>query len=173
VFPGIRWCEGLLDGCASGAGAGMSESGFVKRDLFETYITEHFAKYAGIEKGSNRPTTLILYDGHKSHISLTLTQWAREHSVVLFVLPPHSSHLTQPLDVAVFGPMKQYYYRECMPYMHNNPGINITRYDVANLSAKPYVKAFSPENLASAFRKAGIYPFDTSKICKEQLAPST
>ena len=40
-------------------------------------------------------------------------------------------------------------------------------------SAKPYVKAFSLENLASAFQKARIHPFDTSKICKEQLAPST
>jgi len=35
------------------------------------------------------------------------------------------------------------------------------------------VKAFLPENLARAFRKAGIHPFDTSKICEEQLALST
>ena len=43
-------------------------------DLFETYITEHLAKYAGIWKVSNRPTTLFLYDEHNLHISLTFTQ---------------------------------------------------------------------------------------------------
>ena len=60
VFPGKRWCKGLLNSCALGAGTGMSESGFVKCDLFETYITEHLAKYARIEKGSNRSTFRIL-----------------------------------------------------------------------------------------------------------------
>jgi len=167
VLPGIRWGQELLDGYASGVGAGMSESGFVKRDFFETHITEHFAKYAGIEKGSNWPTTLILYDGHTSHISRTLTQWARERSVVLFVLPPHSSHLTQSLDVVVFGPIKQYYYRECMTYcMHNNPGRNITRYDEANLSAKPYVKALSPEQLVIGFGRLEYMPLTQVKSVK-------
>jgi len=42
--------SGVVGWICFGVGAGMSESGFVKRDFFETYITEHFAKYAGIEK---------------------------------------------------------------------------------------------------------------------------
>jgi hypothetical protein len=36
---------------------------------------------------------------------------------VLFVLPPHSSHLTQPLDVGIFGPLKNIYNRECSTFM--------------------------------------------------------
>jgi hypothetical protein len=27
----------------------------------------------------------------------------------VFVLPAHSSHLTQPLDVSLFGPLQHYY----------------------------------------------------------------
>ena len=29
---------------------------------------------------------------------------------MLYVLPPHTSHLTQPLDLAVFGLLKSQYY---------------------------------------------------------------
>ena len=34
------------------------------------------------------------------------------------------------------------------------------------------VKAMSPENLTSAFKKAGIYPFNGSVMSQEQVAPS-
>ena len=68
--------------------------------------------------------TFILYDGHKSHISLILSDWARKHKVTLFVLPPLSSHLTQPLDVAVFGPFKAIYNSECQAYMKKFLGAN-------------------------------------------------
>lgn len=116
--------------------------------------------------------TLILFDGHRSHTSLTLTDWAKRNNVILFVLPPHSSHLTQPLDVGVFGPFKSMYYTECQSFMRRNPGMNISKYDIACLTRKPYMKAFSTENLVSAFRRTGIYPFVRTAITDSQIAPS-
>ena len=73
--------------------------------------------------------------------------------MILFVLPPHSSHLTQPMDIGVFGPFKCMYNHECEVYKKNNPGISITKYSIAKLTTKPYVKAFSPENRISAFKR--------------------
>ena len=64
------------------------------------------------------------------------------------------------------------YNRECHTYMQNNPGISITKYAIAELTARPYVKAMSPENLTSAFKKAGMFPFNNSVISVEQVAPS-
>ena len=92
--------------------------------------------------------------------------------MILFVLPLHSSQFTQPLDVGVFGLFKCMYNHECELYKKINPGISITKYAIAKLTAKPYVKALSPENLSSAFKKSGIYPFDSAVITSEQVAPS-
>ena len=149
----------------------MSDSGFVNRGLFETYLMGHFAKHARLDGASHKPV-LVLYDGHKVHLSLTLTDWAKDHNVVLFVLPPHTSHLTQPLDAGIFGQLKKLYNRECQSYIHSNPGISITRYEIARLTAKPYTRAFTPENISSAFKKAGIYPFNDLEITNIQTAPS-
>ncbi|XP_067654448.1 uncharacterized protein [Haliotis asinina] len=171
VFPGKRWSDDLLTGARVGSNGKMSQTGWSNSAIFETYVMDHLAKHAGIKEGIDVPPTPILYDGHKSHISLTLTDWARKRNV-LFVLPPHTSHLTQPLDVRVFGPFKNPYYRECQTYLHNNPGVSITRYEDAALSAQPYIKALCPANISNAFRKSGIFPFDRGVIDEAQTAPA-
>ena len=172
VFPGVRWNDSLLSGASVGAAGEMSKSGWSSSDVFRNYLTKHFATYANISSGTDGEPTLVLYDGHRSHISLTLTEWAKAHNVVLFVLPPHTSHLTQPLDVGVFGPFKAMYNKECQTYMNKNPGLTITRYQVAELTANPYLKSLTPENLTAAFRKTGIYPFDNKVIFDSQVAPA-
>ena len=114
-----------------------------------------------------------MYDGHKSHLSITLAEWAKKRNVVLFVLPPHTSHLTQPLDVAVFDPLKSQYYKQRQSYLQQNPGISITRYEVAKLTARPYLKALCPDNITAGFKKSGIYPFNSQTLAPSQLAPAS
>jgi hypothetical protein len=52
---------------------------------------------------------LLIFDGHKSHISVDLIDWAKEQKIILFILPAHTSHILQPLDVACFGPFQKIY----------------------------------------------------------------
>ncbi|MEW8543568.1 MAG: hypothetical protein AB2693_08525 [Candidatus Thiodiazotropha sp.] len=173
VFPGQRWNDELLSGSPSGASGEMSKSGWSSSSVFYNYLTKHFVKYVNISDQPATEPTLILYDGHRSHISLTLTEWARRHNVILFVLPPHTSHLTQPLDVGVFGPFKTMYNTVCQNYMKSNPGLTITKYQIAELTCKPYLKSLTAENLTAAFRKTGIHPFNSSVLTDSQVAPST
>ena len=44
---------------------------------------------------------------------------------------------------------------------------------MAKLTAKPYVRAVSAENLTSAFRKTGIFPYNSKAITETQVAPAT
>jgi hypothetical protein len=88
-----------------------------------------------------------------------ISDWAKKHNVVLFVLPPHTSHLTQPLDVGAFGPLKSMYSKECQMYLQKNPGINITKYEIAELTRRPYLKALlrmgPSEQLSELFCQMG------------------
>ena len=172
VFPGQRWNEDFMKGACPGAAGEMSKTGWSNSIIFQNYVTKHFVKYVKLPGDKTSAPVLILYDGHKSHISLTLADWAIKNNVILFVLPPHSSHVTQPLDVAIFGPFKSMYFTECQAYMRRNPGANITKYHIAELTSKPYLKALSAENLISAFRRTGIHPFNHSAIPDTDVAPS-
>lgn len=48
-------------------------------------------------------------DGHVSHMTWEFFDFCLNHKIVPFCLPPHSTHLLQPLDVGLFGPLQKHY----------------------------------------------------------------
>ena len=158
VFPGQRMVADLMAGKTVGADATVTPSGWSNSDVFRTYMKEHFLKFV---QGRDTGTILVLYDGHRSHIGLDLIDWARDNNIVLFVLPPHCSHVLQPMDIGCFGPLQLIYNQECLAFsrLHHR---TVTRYDVCALACKAYAAALSPSNLQSAFAKAGIYPLKSA-----------
>ncbi|EDO00854.1 hypothetical protein SS1G_03328 [Sclerotinia sclerotiorum 1980 UF-70] len=56
----------------------------------------------------DRPRLLIM-DGYSSHITGSFIAFCIEKDIDLLILPSHCSHLLQPLDIAVYGPMKRYH----------------------------------------------------------------
>ncbi len=59
---------------------------------------------------------VLIGDNLGSHISLHVMELCREHNVRFIFLPANSTHLTQPLDVAVFAPMKKQWRVELNKY---------------------------------------------------------
>ena len=79
---------------------GLSGIGWMHQHLFEKWFKRHFLSYTP----PLRPL-LILLDGHTSHYSPEAITMAAEEQVLLFVLPPNTTHLSQPLDKRIFGPL--------------------------------------------------------------------
>ena len=168
VFAGKRFTPDLMKGALPGSAHCMSEKGWSNSLIFQEYLTSHLVKF--IPQGDG--FTLILYDGVKSHISAPLVKWARKKNIILMVLPAHTSHILQPLDVGCFGSMKNTYYSLCRDFMKNHIGQIITRYDICSLSCKAYAKSVTVASAVSAFRNSGIYPYNPTIISSEKLAPS-
>lgn len=81
---------------------GTSPNGYMDIELSYLWVEKLFIpKTAHLEK----PILLIL-DGHKSHIDIKVIDLLKEHRIVLFCLPPHTTNILQPLDVAIFRPLK-------------------------------------------------------------------
>lgn len=93
-----------ITGGPTGAVYGTTDSGWMTEQSFYEWMSDFFLPHID-EQSDGRPYLLLL-DGHASHVSLRVRELAEAHNVFLFLLLPHSSHLCQPLDVAVFGPMK-------------------------------------------------------------------
>ena len=86
--------------------------------------------------------------------------------------PPHCSHRMQPLDVCVFGPFKRFYNKFADAWMTSHPGQSITIYDVAELSGVAFNKAFCMENIISAFKSTGIFPFNLNIFTNDMFLPA-
>lgn len=50
---------------------------------------------------------LLIMNGHGSHITVGFISFCMDNAIDLLILPPHWSHVLQPLDVGVFSPLKR------------------------------------------------------------------
>ena len=60
---------------------------------------------------------------HFSHMHPDTVNFAITNGIDIFVLPPHTSHFLQPLDVGVYGRFKGLYEKELLKFPLNNGGV--------------------------------------------------
>ena len=151
------WTRGEV----AGTRYGVSDSGWTDRGLFFSWLQEHFLAHAV----PARPL-LLLIDGHSSHYDPDSIRFAQNHSVIIFYLPPHTTHETQPLDVSFFGPLKKNWGKVCHDFIQTSPGKVITKYNFSELFAKAWLRTCLPEIICNGFKKAGIIPFQSDSLIK-------
>ena len=130
-------------------------SGWIDQELFRDWFERHFLQYAP----AARPLLLLL-DGHSTED----VRLAASNGVIMFALPPDTTHVAQPLDVTSFHALKTYWDRECNKYMAENLGKVVTVYQFSQLFAAAYKLAMTRENIASRFKKSSIYPLNRHAI---------
>ena len=82
----------------------------------------------------------------------------------MFCLPPHTTHLLQPLDKTCFSPLKGYWNEECQKYMSSNSGRVVNRFNFSEIFAKAWKKAMVPSIISSGFQTTGVYPFSRKAV---------
>ena len=138
---------------------GLSGKGWIDQELFDLWFTKHFLRYAP----PARPLLLLL-DGHSSHYCPTTIRFAVTEQVIIFTLPPNTTHLTQPLDKGVFGPLKMCWRQVCHQFLVKNPGTQVTKLNFSALFSEAWVQALTPKNVISGFQTTGVYPPDRNAI---------
>ena len=99
-------------------------------EWFSIWFSNHFLCYAATWP------LLLLIDGHSSHYCPDTIHLAASEQVFRFTLPPNTTHLTQLLDKACFGPLKVAWKDACHEYMTKHPGKVVTRYNFSRLFNK-------------------------------------
>lgn len=103
---------------------------------------------------------ILLLDGHSSHYCPETIKIAAERKVILFALPPHTTHTTQSLDRGCFVPLKVAWRQACHGFVVKNPGRVVTRSEFCQLFSKSCRKAKTMLNIISSFKVTGVCPFD-------------
>ena len=150
-----EWTRGEVPGTQYG----LSDTGWTNKTLFHGWLVEHFLVHAV----QGRPL-LLLVDGHSSHYDPETIRFAKEHNVIIFCLPPHTTHEAQPLDVSFFGPLKTNWGHVCHDFYQSAAGRVVTKYNFSELFAKAWMKTCTPAIICAGFRRAGIIPFDPERV---------
>ena len=138
----------------------LSENGWTTNEIGYEWI-QHFDKYTRSRTiGKYR---LLILDGHESHISAQFQQYCKESNIITLCMPPHSSHLLQPLDVGCFSPLKTSYGKQIENLIRLQ--INyITKLEFLPAFKDAFKAAFTEQNIKSGFRAAGLVPYDPENV---------
>lgn len=107
-----------------------------------------------------------------THESLEVLTFCHENNIILCRLPSHTSHKLQPCDVGIFGPLKTAY-REQVEQLFRGGANTVGKQHFTLLYDRARNAAFTPENIKSAWRKAGLFPFDPDRVLRGMGHPST
>lgn len=121
--------------------------------------------------GPQRPQLLIL-DSHGSHEVVELLELARNENIHVLALPPHATHMLQPLDRVVFAPFKKAYRQICTEFMTAHPGHTINKTTWPRILKRTWETVMEPELLRKAFVATGIFPCNKDAIPRTAFAPS-
>ena len=88
----------------------LSDSGWTNDNLGLEWLVQVYHPHT--EKLRQGIYRLLIMDGHGSHATPEFDTKCKELNIIPLYLPPHSSHLLQPLDVGCFSPLKTTYTKE-------------------------------------------------------------
>ena len=137
---------------------GHSTSSWMDQNLFLQWLRSVFEPTITAMR-LTRPVLLII-DGARVHLSMWISEFCDEHNIILYVLHPNSTHLTQPLNLSLMGSVKVHYKESVRRWIADNPFTTYDKFAFPKAFADMWKRAATVENAAKGFRVAGIYPFN-------------
>jgi hypothetical protein len=139
----------------------VSENGWTNNEIGLIWLKDVFDKYT-----KNRTIgqyRLLILDGHGSHVTPDFDRFCLDHSIIVLCMPPHSSHLLQPLDVSCFSVLKRSYGKLVEKQM--SLGVNhIDKQEFLLLYQQARTEALHEKNIRSGFAATGLVPYDPNRV---------
>lgn len=155
MYP--TWVEGGVEGACYN----RNDSGWFDMPIFEDWFFKCFLPTCRYLKGPK----VMIGDNLSSHISLEVIQLCEKNNIRFILLPPNATHLCQPLDVAVFRPIKRSWRMLLDDWKDKNSG-PIPKSEFPKLLRNTLEKLHESmqNNIKSGFNATGIYPFNKQKV---------
>jgi len=90
----------------------MTENRWTNDAICHQWFNKVFLPFVK-NRGDKTKHILLIMDGHGSHETLEMLDYAEANNVMLLRLPAHTTHELQPLDVGAFGPLQSSWIQHC------------------------------------------------------------
>lgn len=160
VYKANNIYENWTVGGPPGALYDNSSSGWFDMNLFEIWFFKLLLPH--IKENCNGEKAVVLGDNLASHFSPAVVKAAKENNIYMAPLPPNSTHVMQPLDVAIFAPMKKKW-RAILDDWRRTSRIKGTlpKEHFPNLLHRLWRSVQETvEKYLTGFRTTGIFPYD-------------
>ncbi|KAK9680181.1 DDE superfamily endonuclease [Popillia japonica] len=173
IYPYKRLPPAILNSVPEEWGIGLSENGWMKAEIFFEYVSKVLHPY--LVKNNYQFPVILFVDGHKSHLTLQVSELCEKLQIILIALYPNATRILQPADVGVFKPVKALWRRAVLQWRRENPNEQLTKEKFAPI-LRIVVGSIKPSIIVNGFKATGLYPFtfdgiDASKCLGKSTGP--
>jgi hypothetical protein len=145
-----------------------SPNGWTNDDIGYEWLTKVFDRHTKKKASHGRDYRLLFLDGHSSHINMRFIEFCDRNKILLMAYPPHSTHRLQPLDVSLFNPLSNFYSQNLDSWLLRSYGTcNMSKRHFWALFKPAFDAAFTKDNIASGWKKTGLYPLDQEVVLSQ------
>ena len=169
IFPGVDLRSNWVCHKAPDWQFTCSKKGYINSEINLEWIQKVFEPSTR-ERANGQPRILIS-DGFETHESHDVMKFCLENNIVLCRLPSHTSHKLQPCNISVFGPLKTAY-REQVEHLERRSANAVNKEHFVLLYRRARDAALTARNIRSSWSKAGLFPFNPSRVLEGMSAPT-
>jgi hypothetical protein len=139
-----------------------SKSGWTNNKMGYQWLVKHFDPLTRADSARR----LLIVDGHGSHVTTKFASYCFNNNINLLIMPAHCSHKLQPLDVALFKPLKKAMSnlaRRAQAFAGEG-GLRSTKHDWTKDLAHARYQAFTKPNVEAGWRDSGLYPLNRNRV---------
>jgi hypothetical protein len=107
---------------------------------------------------------LLILDGHGSHVDLEFQYKAKMSRVEILYLPPHASHVLQPLDLSCFSVIKSAYRRQIYELSSLDDGAAVKKERFIQYYKRARDEGLSERYIRAGWKAAGLCPFNIGHV---------
>lgn len=163
VYKAVNLYTEWIQGGPRGVRYNHTKSGWFDSVTFEDYFKTIVLSWAKNLTG----TKVVICDNLSSHLSVDVIELCDQHNIKFVFIPPNSTHLTQPLDVSFFGPLKKTWRK--IQYKIENPSqtsLNKNHFPKLLKTLIEQSQLQESKNIKTGFRATGIFPLNAYEVLK-------
>ena len=154
-----KWMEGYQPPLAE---YDTSESGWFKMKQFERWFELIVLPWANKTPYKKK---LIIGDNLSAHFSPKVLNLCRENNISFKCFPPNTTHFLQPLDVAVFSPLKRQWRSILDQWKVSNPRATYNKQEFSHRLGQ-LMEGINVENVKQGFKATGLVPFNVDEAIR-------
>ena len=152
----------------------VAPKGYMTREVFLDVLKD-LDKYTEEEK-IKRPILLFLDGAGGPHISIEAGRFCKDKKIQPWLLRPNMTHVTQPLDLSFFSPLKNELKKLVWNWQSDpsHAGQTLNKYSIVTVLQEATEKILeNPDIIKNGFKNSGIYPWNPNSPNLTKLVPGS
>jgi DDE superfamily endonuclease len=142
----------------------LSSNGWTNNEIGLEWIKQCFEPET---QCGNDEYRLLILDGYASYITTKAIKFCLASKIILLCLPPHTTHLLQPLDVGIFAPLATAYKAGVQERSKYIVSYSVDKIEFLEILKEARDKAITPLNIQKLWKAVGLEPYNPEVVLRQ------